>query len=64
MIFKFPSSSDMLPPTAPMGDFNSAIIQTIHARPLELIFGIPVAVLLVITVIMLVVMLRHARQTR
>ena len=54
----------MLPPTAPMGDFNNAIIQTIHARPLELIFGIPVAVLLVLTVIMFIVMLRHTRQPR
>jgi len=50
------------PPTAPMGDFNSAIIPFIHARPLELIFGIPLLVLLVLTLVMLGVMLfRHAR---
>jgi hypothetical protein len=44
-----------------MGDFNGAIIGVIHARPLELIFGIPVVILLVITAIMLIVQLRQAR---
>jgi hypothetical protein len=48
-------------PTAPIGDFNNAILGFLHARPLELIFGIPVLVLLVISAIVLVAMLRHAR---
>lgn len=61
MFPRLPSGSDILPPTAPTGDFNNAIIDVIHGRPLELIFGIPVLVLLVITVILLAVMLRQAR---
>ena len=61
MMPKVPTGSDILPPTAPMGDFNHAIIDTIHARPLELLFGIPVLVLLVISVIMFAAMLRRAR---
>ena len=61
MIPKIPTGSDVLPPTAPIGDFNNAIIGAIHARPLELIFGIPVLVLLVITVIMFALMLRRLR---
>jgi hypothetical protein len=56
-----PTGSDILPPTAPFADFNNAIIGVIHARPQELIFGIPVVVLLVITLVMLVAMLRHSR---
>jgi hypothetical protein len=44
-----------------MGDFNNAVIDVIHARPVELLFGIPVLVLLVISAIMLVMMLRRAR---
>jgi len=60
MIPKLPSASDILPPTAPMGDFNNAVIQTIHARPLELLFGIPVLVLLVVSLLMFAVMLRNA----
>ena len=52
--------SDSLP-TAPFGDFNNAILGFLHARPLELIFGIPVLLLLVISAIMLAAMLRHAR---
>jgi hypothetical protein len=56
-----PTGSDILPPTAPMGDFNNAVIDVIHARPVELLFGIPVLVLLVISAIMLVVMYRQAR---
>jgi hypothetical protein len=61
MIPKIPTGSDILPPTAPMGDFNNAIIDAIHARPLELLFGIPVVVLLVISLLMLAAMLRNAR---
>ena len=61
MFPKLPSGSDILPPTAPMGDFNNAIIGFIHTRPLELVFGIPVLILLVITVIMLALMYRQAR---
>lgn len=61
MIPKIPTGSDILPPTAPMGDFNNAIIDAIHVRPLELVFGIPVLVLLVISVIMFAVMLRSTR---
>jgi hypothetical protein len=61
MIPKIPTGSDILPPTAPMGDFNNAIIDTIHARPMELLFGIPVLVLLVISLLMFAAMLRHAR---
>ena len=56
-----PSGSDILPPTAPMGDFSNVVIDVIHARPMELLFGVPVLVLLVISAIMLVAMLRHAR---
>ena len=56
-----PTGSDVLPPTAPMADFNNAIIGFMHARSLELLFGIPVVVLLVISAIMLVAMLRNAR---
>ena len=55
-----PTGSDLLP-TAPMGDFNNAIIGFLHARPMELIFGIPVLLLLVISAIMLAAMLRRAR---
>ena len=55
-----PIGSDSLP-TAPFGDFNNAILGFLHARPLELIFGIPVLLLLVISAIMLAAMLRHAR---
>jgi hypothetical protein len=54
-------TGDVLPPTAPLADFNNAIIDFLHARPLELVFGIPVLVLLVISAIMLVAMLRAAR---
>jgi hypothetical protein len=55
-----PTGLDSLP-TAPFGDFNNAIIGFLHARPLELVFGIPVLVLLVISAIMLAAMLRHSR---
>ena len=48
-------------PTAPFGDFNNAILGFLHARPLELIFGIPVLVLLVIAAITLATMLRQSR---
>lgn len=48
-------------PTAPFGDFNNAILGFLHARPLELVFGIPVLVLLVISAIMLGIMLRQSR---
>ena len=61
MLPKFLSGSDILPPTAPMGDFNNAIIDVIHARPMELIFGIPVVMLLVLTAVMLAVTYRRAR---
>ena len=47
--------------TAPFGDFNNAIFGFLHARPLELLFGIPVVVLLVIAAVMLVGMLRQSR---
>jgi hypothetical protein len=50
-----------MPPTAPMGDFSNTVIDVVHARPLELLFGIPVLVLLVVSLLMLVAMLRHAR---
>lgn len=61
MFPNIPMGSDVLPPTAPIGDFNNAILGFMHARPLELIFGIPVVLLLVITAIMLAAMLRHTR---
>ena len=48
-------------PTAPFGDFNNAILGFLHARPLELIFGIPVVILLVIAALMLAAMLRQSR---
>jgi hypothetical protein len=51
-----------LPPTAPLGDFNGAILPFIHGRSLELVFGIPVLVLLAVTFVLLGAMLfRHAR---
>jgi hypothetical protein len=51
-----------LPPTAPIGDFNGAIIPFLHGRSLELIFGIPLLMLLVVTFALLGVMaFRHAR---
>ena len=52
--------SDSLP-TAPFGDFNNALFGFLHTRPLELIFGIPVLLLLVISAIMLAAMLRQSR---
>ena len=55
-----PLGPDSLP-TAPFGDFNNVILDFMHARPLELIFGIPVLVLLVISAIMLVTMFRQSR---
>jgi hypothetical protein len=55
-----PIGPDSLP-TAPFGDFNNAIFGFLHARPLELIFGIPVLVLLVISAVMLVTMFRQSR---
>ena len=55
-----PTGPDSLP-TAPFGDFNNAILGFLHARPLELIFGIPVALLLVIAAVVLAAMLRQAR---
>ena len=51
-------------PTAPYGDFNNVIIPFMHARPLELIFGIPVVLLLVIAAVMLAAMVRQSRQSR
>ena len=48
-------------PTAPFGDFNNAIFGFLHARSLELVFGIPVLVLLVISAIMLATMFRQSR---
>lgn len=55
-----PTGWDSLP-TAPFGDFNNAILGFLHARPLELVFGIPVLVLLVISAIMLAAMVRQSR---
>jgi hypothetical protein len=55
-----PIGSDSLP-TAPFGDFNNAVLGFLHTRPLELVFGIPVLILLVISAIMLVAMLRQSR---
>ena len=55
-----PPGYDYLP-TAPFGDFNNAILGFLHARPLELLFGVPVLVLLVISAIMLATMLRQSR---
>ena len=55
-----PTGYDSLP-TAPFGDFNTAILGVLHARPLELLFGVPVLVLLVISAIMLAAMLRQSR---
>ena len=55
-----PTGLDNLP-TAPIGDFNNAILGFLHARPLELVFGIPVLILLVISAVMLATMLRQSR---
>ena len=58
----FLDPGSQLPPTAPIGDFNGAIIPFVHGRPLELLFGIPLLALLVLTFVMLGVMaFRHAR---
>lgn len=57
----FLTDAGILPPTTPLGDFNGAIIPGIHGRPLELLFGIPVLVLLAVCAVMFVVMLRNAR---
>ena len=55
-----PTGYDSLP-TAPFGDFNNAVLGFLHARPLELLFGVPVLLLLVISAIMLAAMLRQSR---
>ena len=47
--------------TAPFGDFNNAVLGFLHARPIELLFGIPVVVLLVIAAVMLAAMVRQSR---
>jgi len=60
-----PSSPGMLPPTAPMADFNqpgqssSALIATMHIRGPEKIIGTVVVVLLLIAIVMFAGMLRH-----
>jgi hypothetical protein len=60
MIFRLPTGTEGIP-TAPIADFNNAIIPGIHGRPLELIFGIPAALLLIVAAVVLIGMVRRAR---
>ena len=60
-----PSSPGLLPPTAPMADFNkpgqsSGIVAAMHIRGPEKIIGTAVVILLLICVVMFAVMLRSA----
>jgi hypothetical protein len=60
-----PSSPGLLPPTAPMADFNtpgqsSGIVAAMHIRGPEKIIGTAVVILLLICLVMFVVMLRSA----
>jgi len=56
----------MLPPTAPMADFNqpaqssSSLIAALHIRGPEKIIGTAVVLLLLIAIVMFRRMLRHA----
>jgi hypothetical protein len=60
-----PSPPGLLPPTAPMADFNqpaqssSSLIQTLHVRGPEKIIGAAVVVLLLIALVMFAAMLRY-----
>jgi len=60
-----PPPPGMLPPTAPMADFNqpaqssSSLINAMHIRGPEKIIGAAVVVLLLIALVMFAGMLRH-----
>jgi hypothetical protein len=60
-----PPPPGMLPPTAPMADFNqpaqssSSLIAALHIRGPEKIIGTAVVVLLLIAIVMFAGMLRH-----
>ena len=60
-----PPPPGMLPPTAPMADFNqpaqssSSLINAMHIRGPEKIIGAAVVVLLLIAIVMFAGMLRH-----
>ena len=60
-----PTPPGMLPPTAPMADFNqpgqssSSLIAALHIRGPEKIIGIAVVLLLLIAIVMFAGMLRH-----
>jgi len=60
-----PPPPGMLPPTAPMADFNqpaqssSSLIAALHIRGPEKIIGTAVVLLLLIALVMFVGMLRH-----
>jgi hypothetical protein len=60
-----PPPPGMLPPTAPMADFNqpaqssSSLINALHIRGPEKILGVAVVLLLLIALVMFVGMLRH-----
>ncbi|HZF07001.1 MAG TPA: hypothetical protein VE932_21880 [Patescibacteria group bacterium] len=60
-----PPPPGMLPPTAPMADFNqpsqssSSLIQALHVRGPEKIIGTAVVLLLLIAIVMFAGMLRH-----
>lgn len=60
-----PPSPGLLPPTAPMGDFNqpaqsSGIVAAMHIRGPEKIIGTAVVILLLIALVMFAAMLRTA----
>ena len=60
-----PTPSGMLPPTAPMADFNqsaqssSSLIAALHVRGPEKVIGTAVVLLLLIAIVMFAGMLRH-----
>lgn len=60
-----PPPPGMLPPTAPMADFNqpaqssSSLINAMHIRGPEKILGVAVVLLLLIALVMFAGMLRH-----
>lgn len=60
-----PPQPGILPPTAPIGDFNEpgqsswALVRTMHIRGPEKVLGAVVVVLLLIALVMFAGMLRH-----
>jgi len=63
-----PPSPGILPPTAPMADFNqpgqsSGLVAAMHIRGPEKILGTVVVLLLLIAIVMFAGMLRHVYRT-